>query len=65
MKKSWEVSEFLLFSGSLWGYFRHSQKLQKPLQVHIARRQILSLCGLNSMGNTLKVEYKFGAWQIL
>ena len=23
------------------------------------------LCELNSMGNTLKVEDKFGAWQIL
>ena len=55
--------ESLLFSGSLWGHFRHCQKFPKVFTNTYRTKP--NLCELNSVGDTLQFEYKFGAWQIL
>ena len=53
--------ENLIF-GSFWGPWG---QLKSPEISTNTNRTKLSLCELNSMGNTLKVKYKFGVWQIL
>ena len=64
--EKWEIFEFLLFRGSFWiimGIFwSFPKKSKNPLSTYHTK---LNLCELSSMGNTLKVEYKFRAWQIL
>ena len=48
--------------GSIWGPW---SQLKKSRNLTNTNRTKLNLGELNSMGNTLKVKYKFGAWQIL
>ena len=55
-----KICEILDFFG---GYPRHSQKTPK-ISTNTYRTK-LNLCYLNSVGNTLEVEYKFGSWQTL
>ena len=63
--KTWEILEFLSFSGSFC-VIKGSSFLKKTPKIFTdTNRTMLNLCELNSMGNTLKVKYKFGAWQIL
>ena len=57
------------FLGSFFGYFwvilgslGSTKKVRKSPQIQYTK---LNLCELNSMGNTLKVKYKFGALQML
>ena len=62
-----EFLQFLLLLGSFLG---HSGVLgvnaKKSPEISIStNRTNLNLCDLNSMGNTLKVKYKFGGLQIL
>ena len=69
MMKTLKIEKFLSFYhfwgpfGSICSHFRHSQKSSK-ISTNTYRTK-LNLCELNSMGNTLQFEYKFGAWQIL
>ena len=66
--KMLKIGKFRIFL-LLMGHFPHSQKIQKSRNTYISLRNTyrtnLNLCELNSMCNTLKVEYKFDAWQIL
>ena len=50
------------FWGQFWVIMGSTKKIQKSPQKH---RTKLASCELNSMGNTLQVKYKFGAWLIL
>ena len=50
--------------GNFWnsyyrGHFRHSQKNSK-ISTNTYRTKV-NLCELNSVGDPLKIEYKFGA----
>ena len=53
---------FGVIFGSFWGPWGQQKS---PGISSITNRTKPNLCVLDSMGNTLKVEYKFGAWQIL
>ena len=52
---------FLIF-GVILGYLGSTKNSRSFQNIY---RTKLNLCELNSMGNTLQIEYKFGAWQIL
>ena len=58
-RKKLETFENFLIFGSFWCQLKRSRNLHKYIS-HEAK-----LCELNSMGNTLKVKYIFGAWQIM
>ena len=51
--ENWESFEFLSFSGSLWGHFRHSQK--SPKIFTNTYRMELNLCQLNSVNVLLHI----------
>ena len=58
--KNRKFSHFGVIFGSVCGPWSHLKKVQKSPQIQIA-----NISELISMGNTLEVKYKFGAWQIL
>ena len=51
--ENWKSFEFLSFSGSLWGHFRHSQK--SPKIFTNTYRMELNLCQLNSVNVLLHI----------
>ena len=51
--ENWESFEFLSFSGSLWGHFRHSQKSPKVFTNTYLME--LNLCQLNSVNVLLHI----------
>ena len=53
---------FVVIFRSFWG---HWGQQKSPEISKNTNRTKQSLCELNSVGNTLKVKYKFGAWQRL
>ena len=55
------MEKFLLFLGSFWRPWCQLKNVHKTAQIQIARSKIFQL---NSRGNTIKVKYKFSAWQI-
>ena len=66
-----KVSNFVkkLFGVIFWLFLGHSGVFgvnkKSPEITTNTNRTKLNLCELNSMGNTLKVKYKFGALQML
>ena len=62
----WKLLQIFSFWGHFWVILGSLGSTKKSPEILTnTNRTKLNLCELNSMGNTLKVEYKFGAWQVL